>query len=281
MSVKATYDEFEAASREARRIVESSPGFVECPDSHDLAYRSLAELQAMATTWALGTPTADPRIQEQMYWHSGAWTFGAPCQDFRYGNLLLDGRGTYRLRGRIGRHKLTFVQVHSQSYGHPLNEEFGQYDVADLAASDGHFDIAVGAGLESGAGIALSESSRMNVLFIRRVLAEADDDPGSIWVETVVAPPRDADDVSERLLRAADMVRYLAKGWAVGLQDLYLATAGGELNRVAYQPGEDIAGLAGSPFACPGRRAWPRTSPSPSPSSATSARSRSPAMWPT
>jgi Protein of unknown function (DUF1214) len=241
-------ENFEQAGREARAMIEATPRFAESDEHRAQAYASLLEAKAMAYNLAVAPPGDAPRVHSQTSWHATWFSLGQSCGDFRYGAVVLDGRATYRLRGRLGELKLLLVQVQSHILGHPDVREIGNYDLHEFADADGTFDLQVGG---DGADIALQADSEDNFVFIRRILADITDDSGLIDIERVAGPepPTDADPaaMAARIDAAADLQRFIIRTWCVGLYDMYLKAAGAS-NAMGLIAGQELAdGALGSP----------------------------------
>jgi hypothetical protein len=245
------FDEFDAACRETRSMIEATPRFRDKPAHRAQAYQSLAEARAMAYNLAIAPRLDHPRVHSQSSWHSTWFSLGQNCPDFRYGATLLDGRRRYRLRGRLGELKLLLFQVQNQVMGHPDSAEIGNYDLHELADDQGNFDIALSAQRQDGPWIRLDPTSPINFVMVRRILGSIADDQGSIRLtdEDPSDAPLEIDPaaMADRLHRAADLLRFLVSEWCIGLYELYIRVAGGK-NRFAHIPGKELASnLVGSP----------------------------------
>lgn len=258
-ALSAAYDDFEAAGREAREIIEGTARFGSFPEHRVQAYVTLAEARAMAYSFAIAPRTDVPRLHAQTSWNATTSSLGQNCQDMRYAIVLLDGSRTYRLRGHLGRQRLALWQVHSHMMGHPDSQEIGNYDLTEIAGADGTVDILISgrqpAGDATRPWIKLDPSSPLNFVLVRRILNRITDDYGDLRLEEVDSGDTqagarieeiDADQVAHRVSSAAHLLRFLIRTWAVGLYEFYLKTAGGK-NRFSYIPGQQIAtDLAGS-----------------------------------
>jgi hypothetical protein len=256
-ALRAAFDDFEAAGRETRAMIEATDRFSSYPEHRVQAYVSLAEARSMAYTFAIATRTDVPRLHAQTSWHATTTSLGQNCQDMRYAIVLLDGARTYRLRGHLGEQRLALWQVHSHVMGHPDSREIGNYDLTEIAGPDGTVDILISGKERPNPWIKLDPSSSLNFVLVRRILNRITDDYGDLRIEEVddasvdAGPGRrieeiDADHVAERVRDAAHLLRFLIRNWAIGLYEFYLKTAGGK-NRFSYIPGQQIAtDLAGS-----------------------------------
>lgn len=239
------FDDFDAACRESRELVEATERFSAYPDHRAQAYISLAEARSMAYTMAIAPRTELPRLHAQTSWHATTASLGQNCGDMRYAIVLLDGARTYRLHGRLGELRLALWQVHSHVMGHPESEEIGNYDLTDLAGTDGTVDLVISG--DGQADIRLAPGSPLNFVLVRRILGRITDDYGDLHLEEVGAAP-DAHRPLEvepahaalRLRGAAGLLRFLTRNWMVGLYEFYLRSSGGK-NAFSYIPGGDIA----------------------------------------
>lgn len=238
----------------ARRILEEEPTFGR-PDHQGRAYRAQVEAQAMAYAWVMAPSLRHPRINATSSWATSTYTLGMNCPDFSYGTLLLDGRGTYRLRVRYGDVRLLLVQVLNRPLGQPGSVCTGNYEYGPWlaeAGGDGRpFDIVLSATEHPGHWIPLDPDSRFNFLMLRRAMADWFDDPGDLDVLVDEPPPAQDEDsveaVAERLHLTAGVARFLIEGYAVGLPRRFLACAGGRVNHWGEVAGETLAADGGSP----------------------------------
>lgn len=253
-ALSAAFDDFEAAGREVREMIEATERFRSYPDHRVQAYVSLAEARSMAYTMAIAPRTDVPRLHAQGSWHATTSSLGQNCQDMRYAIVLLDGARTYRLRGHLGEQRLALWQVHSHVMGHPGSREIGNYDLTEIAGPDGTIDILISGQEQAQPFIRLEPSSPLNFVLVRRILNRITDDYGDLRLEevgegnagTTRVEEIDPAHVTERITHATHLLRFLIRNWAIGLYEFYLKTAGGK-NRFSYIPGQQIAtDLAGS-----------------------------------
>ena len=250
----AAWRRYAERSDAARGILEASLTFGR-EDHQGRAYRSLVEAQAMAYAWVMAPSVRTPKINSTSCWGTSYYTIGMNCPDFSYGTLLLDGRGTYRLRARYGDTRILLVQVMSRPFGQPGstctgNYEYGPWSV-DTGADDEPFDLILSATEQPGNWISLDADSKFNFLMIRRAFGDWYDDPGDLDVQVIEAPPNEDEHGSEAVVERLDLVgtivEFLAQAWLTGLPRRFLQCAGGELNVWGEVPGESMAGDGGSP----------------------------------
>jgi hypothetical protein len=244
-------DEFDAACRDARTMVEATPRFQNSVEERAQAYVAVAEARAMAYTFAIAPRLDHPHLHSLSTWHSYVFSIGQNCQDFRYGVMLLDGRETYTLRGHVGETALMLFQVQSHLQGHPDCTELANYNLHDHRRPDGRFELVISAQEQPGGWIRLDGRSSLNFVVVRQIFRSIGDAPGDLVVErvgtTATVPETSEDAIAERLSGAAELLRYFVREFVVGLYDVYLKLAG-EANRIALVVGQDIASnLIGSP----------------------------------
>lgn len=209
----------------------------------------------MAYAWVMAPSLRHPRINSTSSWATSIYTLGMNCPDFSYGTLLLDGRGTYRLRVRYGDTRILLVQVLNRPLGEPDSVCTGNYEYGlwrDDAGGDGRpFDIVLSATEHPGNWIPLDPDSRFNFIMLRRAMADWFDDPGDLDLLVDDAPlvedEHGADAVAERLELTATVTRFLIEGYAVGLPRRFLACAQGRTNHWGEVAGESLAADGGSP----------------------------------
>lgn len=237
---------FQATVDEARRKMENTPRFRDTPQHRASAYHTLLEAQAMAYNFAVAPRMQHPRVQVNTGWQTNMYTLGQNGMDFFYGVMLLDGRQTYRLSGRMGDIKLFLLQVISHLPGHPDSKTVGNYDFEEYGiAEQQEFEFIMSATKQEGLWIELDRDSPYQFILMRRTMADWHDDPGELHIEMLDPPADDFYDrdefdeaaVVERIDRAADFVRYLIEHWNINLYDMYLAAAGGEKNVMGLLPG--------------------------------------------
>ncbi len=251
-ALTAAWAQYHDAVERARAAVEATPRFIERPEHRAAAYQQLAEAQAMAYSFALAPRMDHPAVNTHS-WYSYFYTLGGTSPDFYYGSLLLDGRKTYRLTGRIGDLKLLLFQVYSRLLGHPQGRMIADEDFSRFQKrTDGSIECIISATRHDGNWIPLDASSNLNFIFIRRAVSDWYGDRGELDI-SVVDGPVEHDDcgetfVAERLVAAAHFLEFLVVKWSVGVYDLYLSKNAGAKNSLAVIPGRSIAAdFVGSP----------------------------------
>jgi hypothetical protein len=247
--LQEAWAEYCAAAERSREVLESTARFTDNPDLQGPAYAGLLEAQAMAYNFVIAPTRSDvPEIFWQSTWYADLYCLGQPISDFAYGGLFLDGRGRYRLHGRIGDLRLLLLQVHTGVQGVPGSAEIGNYVLDDSVDLERRFSLTIGG--DDDADIRLDPTSADNFLLIRRIAGDWFDDVGSLDLEVIAAPParlRDPVTTAARIRTAAGFLEYLVRVFTVGLYDLYIARAGGT-NAWAVMPGSEVAtSLVGSP----------------------------------
>ena len=104
------WDKYYAGIDAARQAMEATPRFRDNPDHRAQMYYSLAEAQAMAYNFAIAPRTDQPYFHTHS-WFSYFYTLGGTCPDFYYGTLFLDGKNSYRIKGRFGDLKLILMTL--------------------------------------------------------------------------------------------------------------------------------------------------------------------------
>ena len=236
---------------EMRAAIEATPRYREHPEHRAQAIYSLIEAQTMAYNQVIAPRPTQPRIFTPTSWNTHLYTLGQQATDGLYGFLLLDGRKSYTVRGRLGEICIMLMQAYSAVLGHPESELLGNFDFTDFADDDGKFEVRLSA--ERGDAehwIPLSAESEMNYILLRRFFSDWYADMGEL--ELVVdggVEPHDFTDeeaLARRIEAAAGFVEYLVSRWTIGLHDFYLQGTGG-VNRLDYVSGDTIIDLAGSP----------------------------------
>lgn len=251
--VRQAWDRFYASVDDARRAAENTQRFREYPELSAQIYPAILEAQAMAYHAAVvpRRHRQSPRVYWNALFYDDATCLGTPIQDFRYGTLYLDGRRTYRLKGRIAEAKLLLMQVHSHLLGDPASEEIGNYDFQDFELGEnGSFEITVSAEEHKGNWIRLSPDSSYNFLLVRAIMGDWSDELSTLTVEAIEpgTPVDDPDEeVAQGLAAAEAFFRYLVDVYIVGLYDIYIRRAGGQKNQWVTMPGAEVAtSLVGS-----------------------------------
>lgn len=236
---------------EMRETIEATPRFREQPRHRAQAIYSLIEAQAMAYNMVIAPRLNHPRIWTATSWNTYLFTLGQEAPDSLYGFLLLDGRRTYTVRGRMGQIRILLMQVYSQMLGQTDSKLLGNHDFASFADANGDFEVTLSA--ERGDArhwIPLSPGTDPNFILLRRFHGDWYDDMGSleITMDGEIEGYDEADEaaLARRIEIAAGYVRYLVRNWTIGLHDFYIERAGAR-NRFAYIGGETITDLAGSP----------------------------------
>lgn len=94
--------------------------------------------------------------------------FGAPCPDFFYHWAFVDGRRSYRIRGKAGTTRWLEFQTHKGFWGDPDQGHLGTHDLDDFRIeADGSFEIIVSATKQEGNWIPLDPERRNIVVMVR------------------------------------------------------------------------------------------------------------------
>ena len=220
-------------------------------------YHALIEAQAMAYNFAIAPRLDHPRIQEATGWQTDFYTLGLNGPDGQYGVTFLDGRQSYRVRGRIGDVKIFMFQVFNGLMGSAQTKVIGNHVAADFVRdADGRFEAIFSAEKHSGNWMQLDPDSSYNWVMIRRLMGDWNDDPGELTIEMISKPDPhfyDYDEFDEagiaaRIDRANGFYRYLVESWNIGLYQMYLSLAAGRKNVLVPIPGT-TASQVGSPVS--------------------------------
>lgn len=238
-----------------RLQVEATPRFQETPQHRAKAYHTLMEMQAMAYNFAVAPRMLHPRVFLNSGWQTHMFTLGQNGPDFLYGVLFLDGRQTYRMRGRMGDITLFLVQVLNGLFGEKDVRAIGNFDFGDFKIEkDGTFEVMISAEPQPGNWIKLDGSVGYQFLLIRRALPQWDGDHGELTLDRVselAETHYDADEFDEaamaaRIRRAASFVRYLVNDFNINLYDMYFNNAKRQKNVLTLLPGT-VTSQVGSP----------------------------------
>lgn len=238
---------------EMRVAVEATPRYQDRPEHRAQAVQSLIEAEAMVHNQVIAPRTGHPRAFAATGWNPDVLGLGQPATDGLYGHMLLDGRRTYTIRGRLGDVLITLLQVYSDVFGHADYRMLGNLDVSTIARPDGSFEITCSA--ERGAAehwIPLDPGSERNYILVRRFFDDWFVDMGELEItvdgEGPPGPFTFTDEVAlaRRIEAATSYLRYLVLRFTIGLYDFY-RDAAGRVNRIDYSAGESILDIAGSP----------------------------------
>jgi hypothetical protein len=245
------WTDYHATQSRLRAEMEISNAFIGNPDQRARAYHGLIEAYAMAYNMVIAPVLNHPRVQTHTSWNTQIFTLGQNCADGWYGSLLLDGRQTYKLTGRLGAVKITLMQVFGNMLGQPDAHEIAEHDFASFSVdANGRYEVTISATKQPGNWIALNPDSHFNFILLRRFIGDWFDDVGEMTIAPVAGSPRldehSDEAMAERIRLASGFAVYLVREWNIKLYDLFIAKAGGK-NRLGYFGGNTISDLAGSP----------------------------------
>jgi len=247
--------EYHSALEEMRLKMEATPRFRQTPQHRAKAYHTLMEMQAMAYNFAVAPRMLNPRIFVNCGWQTHMFTLGQNGPDFLYGVVFVDGRQTYRLRGRMGDISLFLLQTLNGLFGEKDVRAVGNYDFADFRIEkDGRFEATLSATEQPGNWIKLDATVGYQFMLIRRALPKWDGDPGELSLDRITDLPEtyyDADEFDEsamaaRIHRATQFVRYLVNDFNINLYETYFANAKRQKNVMTLLPGT-VTSQVGSP----------------------------------
>jgi hypothetical protein len=240
---------------EMRLAMEATPMYRDQPQHRAKAYHTLIEAQAMAYNFVVAPRMLHPRIFVNCGWQTDMYTLGQNCQDLRYGVAFVDGRQTYRMKGRMGGISLFLMQTLNGLFGEAGVKVIGNYDWSNFEIeSDGRFEITLSAEEHPGNWVRLDPAVGYQFLMIRRALTDWHGDPGELVIERISPLPDDYYDADEfdeaamaaRLRRAALFLRYLIQDFNINLYNMYMNNAGGQKNVLTLLPGTTVSQV-GSP----------------------------------
>lgn len=254
VALTQAWQRFHAAQEEVLRWMEETPRFKSVPQHRAKAYHTVLEALAMAYNFAAAPRMYHPRLQINTGWQTDIYTLGQNGPDFFYAVTFLDGRQTYRLRGRFGDAVLILMQVLNHLSGHPDSKAIGNYDLSQFEIGpDGSFEITLSAARHSGNWVPLDGQCPYHFLLFRRAMGDWHMDPGELGIERVNPLPADYYDADEfdesavahRIDRATAFLKYLVRDFNIKLFDSYVSNGGG-YNNMAFLPGTTTSQV-GSP----------------------------------
>lgn len=250
--LKAAWQHYHQTLAELQEKLESVDRMHEGSQHRAPGYHCLMEIQAMAYNMVIAPRQNVPRVHTYTSWNSHFYTLGQNGQDSVYGALMLDGRQTYRITGRMADVKVMLMQVNDKMLGDTGSKMIGNHDFSSFELNDnGEFEVIASATEHAGNWIPLCANSRFNFILLRRFITDWQDDFGDLHIE-MLDELEDYDEFSEaklaeRIDTATKFARFLMESWAIGLYDMYIKLAGGK-NQFAYIGGEDISDdIIGSP----------------------------------
>ena len=176
--------EYHATLEHMRLLMESTPRFKETPQHRAKAFHTLMEMQAMAYNFVISPRMDHPRIYFQSGWQTNLYTLGQNGQDLLYGLIFVDGRQTYRLKGRMGDIAVFLLQVQNGIFGGAGVKVIGNYDWANFKIEkDGRFEVILSADEQASNWIKLDRSLDFQFLHIRRSLSDWHADAGELDIE--------------------------------------------------------------------------------------------------
>ncbi len=250
--LKAAWDKFNASMENARQAIEATPRF-DNPENRAQAYYALMEAQAMAYNWVVAPRLNHPRIFSHTAWATYLFTLGGNCPDIYYSILPLDGRHTYRVRGRHGDVRLMLMQVLNRPMGVEGSKCTGNFEFAKSDSGKDEIDIILSPAEpkdNKANWIPLDPDSDLNMIVMRRFLLDWREDPGELEIEMIGElddyNELDESRIARRIEMAADFSLAMIKSWAIGLWEFMMQLGGGKVNEWVEIPGQMMAAIAGS-----------------------------------
>lgn len=248
-TLKQAWDKWERSHELARQAIEASARFNN-PAHRAQGYYALVEAQAMAYNWVVAPRLNHPRIHTHTSWATYMFTLAGNCPDFVYSIMPLDGRYTYHLRGRYGDVCMLLLQVLNLPMGVEGSQCIGNHEFSPTITDSTEVDIVLSATPQPGHWVPLDGGSDYNMVVLRRLMLDWEDDPGELEI-TMVGEMEDYDELSEtavarRIEMAADFGLAVIQNWALGLVDFTMKLTDGRHNTWGPVPGEMMEAIAGS-----------------------------------
>jgi hypothetical protein len=213
--------------------------FAEAQRERNEAYYLFQQVQAEAFQVALAPRPDYPRFFS--LFDPMTFTWGIPNPDFIYTRTYLDGRRTYRIRGRRGNSLFVVIQAlnaHLTLPGDRL-KLLGEYDLDALKiADDGSFELIASAAEHEGNWIPLDPASDRNFILVREAFVDwSSEQRTEMQVEVMddLEPRPIVYGEAEMIRRLEDAVRFmkaLVLGVSIkGVEDVF--TMAGGWNRFA------------------------------------------------
>jgi hypothetical protein len=211
--IEEAWRTYQEGLEEVRGMLFGHP-FAQGPRERDEAHYFFLQLQAEAFRVAVAPRPDYPRFYPMF--ESLAFTWGVPTPDFIYTRLYLDGRRTYRIRGRRSNSAFVAIQAINAHFTLPFDrlKHLGDFDLdSDFRVEpDGGFEIILSATRHEGNWIPLDPDSDRNFIVFREVLSDWETQTASeMDIETIDdAPPQPMvpDDVAMGL-RLEGAVRFM------------------------------------------------------------------------
>ena len=106
--------------------------------------------------------------------------FGAPCPDFFYRWAFLDGKRSYRIRGKQGTTRWIEFQAHKGFWGDPDQGHLGNHDLDSFKVdADGRFEIIASPDEHEGNWIPLDPTRSNIVMMVREAWYDWDREQGA------------------------------------------------------------------------------------------------------
>jgi len=161
-----------------------------------------------------------PYFDKHPFHHPVAYTWGLCCPDFHYRHAFVDGRRTYRIRGRRGAGHWSELHLQDGFWGDPEYAQIGAWDLADFSAeADGSFEIILSAEPHAGNWIPLDRTRHSYMIVVRDVIYDwVRDEATQLEIEPIGEEPLDIgytgeDELYSRLDKASTFILTSAKHW--------------------------------------------------------------------
>ena len=231
-----------------RILLESDSRFQLSEQVQAQAYSYLFQLQATAYNMAIATHPDYPRFYTQQLFEP-IYSWLAPNPDFIYSRTIVNPRRSYRISGRTGQLKMIVFQLQSMLFGYGM-KRLGDHEITDfMLDSDGRFEIIASAEPQQGNWIKLDPSHEVNVISVRRAMANFGDDIGDIAIAALDNNPEQRYEPSgatlrQRIASAGSMANFTTR--ELTLKKYHQSLDHGGLNKPWLWGGPEGAAVGGA-----------------------------------
>ncbi len=167
-AVQEAWTRYYRGIEDVRQTLFNHP-FAKNPATRNEAYYFFHQLQTAAFNLTIAPRQDYPTLMVHTVFDPMVYTQQGPNPDFLYRFAFLDGKRTFRIRGKRGTTRMLLIQVMSDFYNHPGDMKYvASFDLDDFESDgSGNFEIIVSATKHHGNWIPLDASSGNNNLLIR------------------------------------------------------------------------------------------------------------------
>jgi hypothetical protein len=217
-AMEAAWQAYLQGLEEVRQLIFNHP-FAERPLEQTQAHYLFHQIQSEAFHAALAPRPDYPRFYPMFEPLTVNW--GIPCPDFLYTRLYLDGRRSYRIRGK--RSNSLFIAIQSINAHFTLPPEklklAGDFDLDKFEiGADGRFEIILGATPRAGNWIPLDPEQDRNFVVFREAVSDWDVQQASeMHIEPIddLPPQPIAYGEADMIERLAGAVRFMKSAVAM------------------------------------------------------------------